>query len=96
MLPAALPVPRNRAAQALCAPGDRILVDVGANRLLRCALDFGRRGKIRKSLRQFNRPVQHCLPRHFANDRLGEVRNLVTEEMFLLLCQLSHDRVSPY
>ena len=79
-----LHLPGNRVAQALGAPGDGVLIDVGRNRFLRRALDLRRRRKIGKALRQVDGAVQHGLTRHFADDRLGEVRDPAAKKGLLL------------
>ena len=68
---------RDRLAQRPGAPGDGVLVDVGANRGARRLLDRRGRGKIRKALRQIDGAVLLRQPGHLADDRLGEPLGLV-------------------
>jgi len=68
-------------AQAKIArsPGNRVLIDVRGDGLLRRALEFFRRGEIRKSLRQIDSVVANCLARHLANDTLGKLCGFVAD-----------------
>ena len=68
-------------AQVLGSPGDGVLIDVGGDRFLRGALDFGGRGKIREALRQIDGVILHRLPRHLADHGLGKMLNLVAEKV---------------
>ena len=62
----------QRIAKVFCAPRDRILIDVGEDRVGgRFFQNFGRR-KIGISLRKIDRVVLHGEPRHFANDGFGK------------------------
>src|SRR5438105_120458 len=58
----------------------RIIRRVSRDRLLRRFFDFAWSRKIRKSLRQVDRAILHCLARHFADHRLSEVRDLAAEK----------------
>ena len=64
--------PCERVAEALRAPGDRVLVDVGIDRALGGFLHLGRRGEIGESLREVDRAVDRREPRHLADHRLRE------------------------
>src|SRR5437667_294822 len=75
-----LHLPGNGIAQILRSPGDRVLIYVARDRLLRRFFDFAWSRKIRKSLRQVDRAILHCLARHFADHRLSEVRDLAAEK----------------
>ena len=62
----------NCVAKFFRAPGNRVLVDVRGNRVLRGALDLSRRWKIGKALRKIDRPVAQSQAGHFADYRFGE------------------------
>src|SRR5881392_1076954 len=55
------------------APGDGVLVDVVGDGFARRFLNFLRRGKVRKPLRQIDGAVLHRQPGHFANNGFGEL-----------------------
>ena len=77
-------------AQALGAPGDRILVNVGSDRVLCRLFDLGGSRKVRETLCEIDRTVQHRLASHFANYRFGEVLDASTEEVFGLRSNICH------
>ena len=81
---------RNRGTQAFRAPGNGVLIHVSGDGFLGGLLDLSGSGKIGKTLRQIDRVVQHRLASHLANDRFGEVGNLVAEEMLGLELERSH------
>ena len=59
-------------AQARRAPGDRVLVDVGVNRVDRGLLDEVGGGKVRVALGEVDGVVDHREAGHFADDRFAE------------------------
>jgi hypothetical protein len=61
--------------------------------LLRGTLDFLRRGKIRKSLREIDGVVQQRLARHVSDGRFGKEGDAVAEELLfspILDCWIRH------
>src|ERR1700722_8475182 len=74
-------LPRNRIPQVLRSPRDGILIHVAIDRRPRRLLDLLRGRKIRKPLRQVYRLMQHRLPGHLPDHRLGKLRNLVAQKM---------------
>src|SRR5207249_1966394 len=70
----------QRVAEALRAPGDRVLVDVVEDRRARGLLELQRRGEVGEALRQVDRVVLRGEPRHFADHALREFRGLGGDE----------------
>ena len=83
-------LPANGLAKILRSPGDRILIEVGSNCLLCRTFDLRWSREVGKSLRQVHRAMQHRLPRHLADHRLGETGDLGTEKTFLLNGRFRH------
>ncbi len=59
--------------QWLRAPSDRVLIDVISDGFASGFLDFLRRGKVRKPLRQIDGAVLQGQPRHFPNHGFGKL-----------------------
>ena len=78
-----LHLPRDRVSQALGAPCDRVLVHIRSDGFLRGVLDFGWGGEVGESLRKIDGAILHGLARHFSDDGLGEVFDLIAEKMLL-------------
>ncbi len=76
-------LPRDGLAQALGAPGDRILIDVGGDRLARGFLDLVGRTEIGKSLSEVHRIVANRLAGHLPDDRLGKKPGPLAHSGFL-------------
>ena len=73
---------RDGVAKVFRAPRDRILIDVGRDRLHRFAFDVFRRGEIRKALREIYGAVLQCFTGHLANHGFSKrarlLRNVAT------------------
>ncbi len=69
--------------QAPGAPGDGVLVHVGRDGFPGGLLDFLRGGEVGEPLGQVDRPVEHRLPGHLPDDRLGEPLRLLADYFFL-------------
>ena len=63
----------KRFTKILCSPGDCILVEVILHRVTRSLLEFGRAGKIGKTLCKVDRTILQGETGHFTYDRFGEV-----------------------
>src|SRR6185312_13303296 len=66
----------NRPAKVTRSPGDRVLVDICGDGLLRGALDLFRRGEIGEALREVDRAELDSMPRHLADYGLSELLDL--------------------